>query len=316
MRIHYSKKYDFCVEEASGAQDVISRNLLYNDYNYLSVWPGKFFSFYLINKSKDEVNGLLQVRIDHHNAWSPYKAPFSSFYFSRNTVLPAMIAFIDFCIQQLRELGVNKIYLKHYPDFYTSHSPDKIISAIFFSGFQINTTDINHHLVLDQPFESLIDPMQKRRLNKCIRLAFKYNLAPNNETESVFRKIQMFRSQKKIPVNIDMKEIKELVKRFPDDYQAVTVTDNDQVIAASLTVKVNEQVIYQFLPASDPAYNSSSPMVFLIKGLYTHALSGGFKYIDMGVSSLNGKPQSDLIRFKERLGCKTGMKFSFIKSLK
>ena len=88
------------------------------------------------------------------------------------------------------------------------------------------------------------------------------------------------------------------------------------MIAATVCVLVNEEVLYNFLPAHDENYKSLSPVVFLVQGIYNYAFAESLKFIDLGISSLQGKPQAGLIIFKERLGGQPASKLSFIKEIR
>jgi hypothetical protein len=242
-------------------------------------------------------------------AWSPYQAPFASLYMMEDVRFEIIRKFIHLMIVYLKERGITTIYLKHYPDFYSIHPPDKLIAAFFFEGFQVKQMDINHFLeIKDQSFISIIHPMQRRRIRKCIRLDYKIQFPPNNELENVFSRIRDFRIKKNIPLNIKLNTLYQLMKRFPKQYQLITVLDHRRIIAATCTVEVNQKIIYNFLPASDMEYATSSPMVFLLNHLFEYAKSRKYRYIDLGISSIKNQAQSGLIAFKEKVGGIAGTK--------
>jgi hypothetical protein len=263
-----------------------------------------------------KIAGMIHFQCDPDIAWSPYQAPFASLYLIDNIQFEIIRNFIKLMVLHLKDRGISFIYLKHYPDFYSIQPPDKLITAFLFEGFQIKQTDINHYLeVNDYPFDSMIHTMHKRRIRKCMKLGYKFSCRSNNELEIVFRKIRDFRMQKKIPLNIEWKTLKQLVRLFPDRYQLFTIEDRDKIIAATCTVSVNKNTLYYFLPASDEKYKNSSPMVYLIKNLYEYAQTFRYRYIDLGVSSIKNQPQSGLITFKENLGGITGIKFLLEKTI-
>jgi len=247
-------------------------------------------------------------------AWSPLQAPFASLYFIEDIKFEIIRKFVRLMISYLEDQGISTICLKHYPDFYSIHPPDKLITALLFEGFQIRQTDINHFLKInDHSFESMAHTMQQRRIRKCTKLGYKFCHHSNNDLEIVFRKIREFRIQKNIPINIELNTLNHLMKRFPNHYRLFSVQDQDRIIAATCAVAVNQRTLYNFLPASDEKYKMTSPMVYLIKNLFDYAKSNHYSYIDLGVSSIDNQPQSGLINFKENLGGITGIKFQFEK---
>lgn len=310
MQTEISKKYLFLAKESSSAPQLENPPYIFNDYRYLTLWQEKIISFYLKNNYKGIMAGSCHFQGTGNIAWSPFHAPFASIYLTEDIRFEILSRFIHLMTDHLKNLGYAEIYMKHYPDFYSIYPADKLIAALFFEGFQIKQTDINHYLkVTDQPFEEKIHPMQKRRIKKCIRSGYKFTCHSNNELEFVFRKIYDFRMQKNIPVNITFKKLKALFKQFPDQYHLFSIQEAERIIAATCLVSVNASALYNFLPASDENYKTTSPMVFLIKNVYEYAHINHYRFLDLGVSSTKNKPQSGLINFKEHLGGIPGLKF-------
>ncbi len=316
MRIRHSKRYDFGFDNKEHNRSLGQNDVIFNDSRYMSIWDGPILSFYLINNKNGKTEGLVRFHGDKTVAWSPYRAPFASLLFTGDITFEVLREFIGYINETLKKYGYRKVYLKHYPDFYSPDMPNKVISALVFGGYQLKTTDINHHIILgDKPFSSLIHPMQKRRIKKCEDNEFKFTIHDIQDTGSVYKKIQSFRLQKNIPLNIDLNTVKILFEKFPDHYKFCSVSDGKDIVAASIILKINNRVLYNFLPASNLTYSTSSPMVYLIRHMYEYARKENFKYLDLGISSINNEPQTDLIKFKERLGGIASVKFTLEKTL-
>ncbi len=316
MQTEISKRYLFLIEEKQTGQQPDDPIFIFNDFRYLSLWPEKIISFYLKNNVTGKMAGFCHFQCDEKTASSPFQAPFASIYLNEDIRFEIYTRFIHLMTDHLKHQGYAKIYLKHYADFYSPYPPDKLITALFFEGFQIVQTDINHYLkVTDQLFDKVVHPMQKRRIKKCIRCRHIFKQHSNNELESVFRKIQDLRMQKNIPVNISLNKLKALFTQFPDRYHLFSVQDGEKIIAATCMVSVNAATLYNFLPASDENYKSSSPMVYLIKNIYEFAQKNHYRFLDLGISSIKNQPQSGLIAFKEHLGGIPGIKFQLEKIL-
>jgi lipid II:glycine glycyltransferase (peptidoglycan interpeptide bridge formation enzyme) len=102
---------------------------------------------------------------------------------------------------------------------------------------------------------------------------------------------------------------------FPGKYKFFSVSNGKDIIAATICVHVNRRVLYNFLPAHDEMYKKFSPVVYLMHGIHHYAQNEKFKLIDLGISSVHGKPQTGLIKFKERLGGKAISKLTFVKEI-
>jgi hypothetical protein len=325
VNIRWKKLQIFLQTEISGKYFILTDDnksipvsddpvFLFNDEKYLSLWPGKIISSYLINTSRDSIAGFCHFHCQGNSALSPFQAPFASVCLKEYISSEVLSKFIHLMSNQLSQLGYSRIYLKHYPDFYSGYSSAKLLTALCFDGFLIKQADINHYLKISQlPFESIIHPMQRRRIKKCIRNHYQFKSNPNNDLDLVFRKIQDFRMQKNIPVNISYDSLNLLFARFPERYHLYSVLDGDRIIAATCAVSVNKKVLYNFLPASDAEYSSTSPMVYLIKNVYEIGRRNRYRFLDLGVSSINHQPQFGLIAFKEHLGGTPGVKFQLEK---
>jgi CelD/BcsL family acetyltransferase involved in cellulose biosynthesis len=116
-------------------------------------------------------------------------------------------------------------------------------------------------------------------------------------------------------LNIKLQALKALVSKLPDHYKLFSLSSNGDIIACTITVVTGKDVLYYFLPAHNPKYDTYSPMVYLLKKIYEYARKHQFKYLDLGISSIENKPQPDLIKFKERMGGITTSKLLFSRNL-
>jgi lipid II:glycine glycyltransferase (peptidoglycan interpeptide bridge formation enzyme) len=103
---------------------------------------------------------------------------------------------------------------------------------------------------------------------------------------------------------------------FPDEFRVFVVNDQSRITALSVVVRVRDDILYNFLPASHPDYSTFSPMVMLIGGLFTYCQHQGIPLLDLGVSlDGTGQPKPSLIHFKRNLGAQVSPKLTFEKSL-
>jgi lipid II:glycine glycyltransferase (peptidoglycan interpeptide bridge formation enzyme) len=107
----------------------------------------------------------------------------------------------------------------------------------------------------------------------------------------------------------------KLIQIFPQSYKLFSVSMKNEMVAATVCVKVKDSILYNFLPAHNSSFNMYSPMVFLMEKIYQYTSEKKIRFIDLGVSSINNNPQKGLIRFKERLGSKAVGKLTFLKEI-
>jgi hypothetical protein len=288
---------------------------LFNSLAYLEIWPEiPVHSFYIIDKSSQGLAGYARFQVLGKVAISQYKAPFGSLTLSKRIDFGTLSDFLAFITDYFRNIGIREIIIKNYPGFYNPDSSNLVISALGLNGFKVSAIDINHFIeITDIDFASIIHPMEARNLSKCKKAGFKFNRHQNTDAELLFSNIVSFRKIRKIPVNIEFKTIIKLLKAFPDNYEFFSISNGEDIIAGTICVKVNNSVLYNFLPAHNESFNNYSPMIYLLSEIYKYSSNQNYRYLDLGISSVKSTPQTGLIKFKERIGAKSASRLTFIK---
>lgn len=303
---NYSKKYSFLTVDPEQGGSCNQASILYNRSDYIKIWKGKESVFYqLYNNINQKSVGYIYFHIKDRQARNPVHAPFGSIELMEDVGIMVLTDFIGFCLNNLKIRGIRKIIIRHYPAYYNQDSSETIISALIFNGFSIHSIDINQTVkITEQPFADIIHPMEKRKLQKCLKASFGFRHYKDDEALKLFDVIKQFRSRRNIPVNIQKNDLKILIDNFPDHYLFFSVNHGSKIIAATITVCASGNILYNFLPASDPSYSPYSPMVYLLFNLYSFCREHNFNFLDLGISSIENQPQTGLITFKERLGGK------------
>ena len=90
------------------------------------------------------------------------------------------------------------------------------------------------------------------------------------------------------------------------------VKDRENIACLTLTVRVNEGILYNFCPADNLDYRTYSPSVMLTEGLYEFSQRSGIGVLDLGISvDADGNLKPTLVRFKENLGGVVSEKWTF-----
>ena len=89
----------------------------------------------------------------------------------------------------------------------------------------------------------------------------------------------MCRSQQGLNVNISKNHFYRILSKMPDDYFVYLVkTAQDELAALTVLLRVNDRIIYNFLPAFDRQIKSHSPLAYLHFHLSHELKNFGFKY--------------------------------------
>ncbi len=213
------------------------------------------------------------------------------------------------CENELKSKGIKTFEITLAPFIYTTIKKEWLIEA----GYLISNTEIAHYLILEEDLEQHLHEMQLRKLRKLSGM--RYGFLAIGHLEAVYEFISVHRAESNIPLNVTYEKLSAMFLAFPDCYHIHSAYIDDKLVACCITVVPENGIAYYFLPATSAEARSSSPMVGLIHRMYQYYQNLKFRYIDLGISSMNGKPQESLIVFKERMGGIRTERNTFSKSL-
>jgi hypothetical protein len=244
---------------------------------------------------------------------SPFRAPFGGVEFSDETDIKTIFEFMKEVILNAKSnKSIKGIRITAAPECYNLLKADLIDEALIHSGFSVSVTELNYHLDTDRgDFESFVHDSEKRRLKKCFNAGFEFLVEPNPDYLSIHKLIADCRLRKGHPLSMNVKDFEKMFLDFPQRYILFVVKDKDKTIAAAVGVKVNKDILYNFLPADREDYLSYSPMVMLNKGIYDYCRENNYQIYDLGIATSGGIRNEGLIRFKEHLGGKLSHKYSY-----
>lgn len=234
--------------------------------------------------------------IDNDRAVSMPKSPIGGF-FIENAHKADFLDFLGKAEKALRAMGVKSMEVVQAPHFYPGAVSPTILELI---GFHREVAEITHYIPIDGKLEERMHSMEKRKLTK--ETSFTCQIEPHESLLEIHQFISRCRQEQGLEINIDFEKLQTMVSAFPDRYLLFTARKNEKLISAVVVTIPTEGVAYYYLPATHPDHKSESPMVRLIHEIYRHFQKQKFHYLDMGISSVNGEPQENLIRFKENMG--------------
>ncbi|MEO9967558.1 MAG: GNAT family N-acetyltransferase [Reichenbachiella sp.] len=269
--------------------------------DYLSQLTSDVVSFYAVDQSTSELILSIHFQILNQKAVSLWEAPFGGIESSKYSDPSVLFGFMNYIFDQLRSKNIKEIIIKSAPDFHRKfqHNPE------FFTekNFEIYGTDINHHLVITEadPSEHF-STMQKRRLKKSLSANFECRHEDSSRLDTLYSFITKCRKQKNHEMPVSFDRLAEAIQKLPDTYHLISIYDGNQLIAATVSVAVSKDVLYNFMPASSRSHDTYSPMVLLIDQLYRYGREHDFKVLDLGTSMTGSELNFSLIAFKERMG--------------
>jgi hypothetical protein len=216
--------------------------------------------------------------------------------------------FFEKVVRHLKKIGVQNIVIKHPSECYSSFlSTDSLLKL----GLKTAYIDFNQQIKLASDWEDSIHKMQQRKLQSLNEEGFRFRKMDNNEFETAHKFLTVCRQAQGLQINISLEQLLSLNKNLPGKYECFGVFRDEKISALCVAVNVTTEVAYYYLPATSPMFRNQSPMVLLISGMVKYYSKKNYKYLDLGVSSLEGKPQETLMKFKERMGAYTSEKPTF-----
>lgn len=288
---------------------------LFNEPEHLvSQQHDEYYTFHLLQLSTNSIVARFSCFVKDSNAISPFRATFGGIEAAPHLSKVVLLDFILKIVNWAKQHPVQSIRINWYPEAYQPSVYLVLKTALMQAGFTILIQEVNQHLALTPlAMAERFAPNQVRRLKKCKLKGYQFRELPIVFLSDYFSLLTNARSRKNIPLSLSLKEIEELFKKFPKNFFLFGILDARILIAACVGVKVNERILYYFLPADHPNYLTDSPSVMLIEQLGEWAKNQEIEILDLGISSVNGLINQGLYQFKQKLGSIETEKVVFLK---
>jgi hypothetical protein len=294
------------------------QNYLFNQFQYLSLQENaNRHDFFLVNHHKKRIEGRIHFFEHNEKALSPLKALFGGFEFNHRFRIDMIDQWAWQIIQYFREKKMKGIQIVMPAECYWPEKFENIHEVLLNYGFKVAHDALNHHIpVKEEGMFEHMHQMEKRKLDKCRNEGLVFREEGMEQFDEVWQHLIHFRKEKDIPVSIGRDGLKKAIATFPANYRLFTVRHLHDIYAVSVAVRVNREILYNFLPASSLAHQTLSPSVMLYDGLYDYARKNGYEMLDLGISTKpNGEHQEGLIAFKEHLGGIPSRKYTYFLEL-
>lgn len=246
---------------------------------------------------------------------SPFSAPFGGFSYNAEDhkfkcIEEAVSLLEDFANKNNKQL---KITLP--PEFYGSTIINETVSALFRSKFVLKYVDVNYQfLVKDfENYEEKIDSKTRNKLHQSIQTEFnfiKLNSKNEKDVARVYAVIKANREWRGFPLHMSLQAVLDTIKIIPADFFVLTVDGLDA--AAAQVFHVSYSIVQVIYWGDAPGFYDKKVMNLLSYKVFEHyANEGKIEIIDIGPSTEFGVPNHGLCEFKENIGCKTSLKYTF-----
>lgn len=270
-------------------------------------------SFYV--KLDNAIEGIVHFHIREDNAASPYRSPFGSFLFSEEVDESTLTEFIAYTENQLKSKNVNSVVIKNQPELYATKNKllTNVLSKLDYSIAREETSAVI--FVTRKPFESGLHKSEKKRLRKCREAELAFERMPLEQLQKIYVFLEACREEKGYSLSMSFDEITKLAQNFPGRIILTTVIDKNQIVAANISIRAYNHVLYNFYHDHAGEYDHLSPVVLLNEGLYQLCQNEGIQFLDLGTSNIGDALNESLLNFKLNLGAQPSRKITFTKMI-
>lgn len=295
--------------DAEPPQPVRFERFLYNEPRHLVSQGGGATSFFLLHEITRTTDARLSLFVLEKEAVSPRRATFGGLEAAPDVPESALRALLRAAEDWAAAEGLTALRLTQWPAAYAPELAQRLHAVLLAEGYRVLFTDQNQHLPLTgEPPETRMHLSARRRLRKAERAGFAFSTWENPDWEVVYAFILAARERKGLPLSLTAPELRTLGQTFPHDVTVFTVRAGTALAALGVTIRLNDRVLYHFLPADATEFLPFSPTIFLNARLAAWAWQRGFGLLDLGISTRQGLPNEGLLRFKRNLGAEVSAK--------
>lgn len=271
-------------------------------------------SFFLLEKNQLIAYAGVHFHIDGGVARSPFRAPFGSFEFNDQLAPRKLYEFLQHVETRLRSMGVKQVFLKNPPQAYASARSALLQTFLLNQQYRVYDAEVSVGIpVTSKTFSECIRHSEQLRLRQGTEAGFVFHHPAVDKIGEVYRFLAVCHKEKKYTLSISEEELMRAVTTFPDKYILSVIKYQERLVAAAVSIRISESVLYNFLVNHLKEFNTLSPPVMLVDGLYTYCQEQSIALLDLGTSALAGQPNFSLLDFKLHLGGVPSAKFTFFK---
>jgi hypothetical protein len=277
--------------------------------------PYGWYSFYVLNKKKKKVNAAIHFYIDDGIAKSPLRNPFGSFEYSESLRPIVLFLFIEFVEAQLIAKGVTRIVIKTPPQAYHREQAALLYTFLLNNDYSVSHAEVASGIEISGNLQTMLHRSERRKLEKAKAARLVFREVPMRQLDTIYTFIESCRLQKDYKLSLSLAELHRTVKACKDHYKLFAVFQKKQLAAASITIRVKQNILYDFYHDHALEFDQLSPVVLLVEGIYKFCLTHKITFLDLGTSAVEGTPNFPLLNFKMKLGAKPSTKLTFEKVL-
>lgn len=273
--------------------------------------------YYLLFKDSKVRLGLILGR-NGQSVSSPFSAPYGGFSFNDADCKAKIIdEAISALVNWFHEKKLERLAVALPPMHYETQLYTRVVNGLRNHNFQISQLDVNHHFEIpkgnfEEVYAALLQRNARKNLNNALKQELSFIPLAFTDAQRAYQIIAINRAAKQKPLRMTLEQICEMTQITNVDFFVVNHKGTD--VAAAIVFHIDEQIGHVVYWGDDPAFFELRAMNFLTFHLFKHYAALGFRTLDIGISTEHSIPNYGLCEFKESIGCKVSLKYSFEKT--
>jgi len=311
------EQFTFHATEPNEKESFDFERSLFHHRDHLSLQKKSGWRWYYARHIKrDHVVMSLFLNIDNGVARSAVRSPYGTIECTENLPAEALYDFLKYVEQHLQLNGVTRVMLKTPPFHYPVGSNGLLQPYLLNLGYRIADAEVGAVRFTTNPFAAGLNKYGQQVLRKSMKQNLQVKFLSPDQVDSVYEFIHSCHQLKEYALSMSLADLKDTIACFPDRYLLTGVFDDEELIAASMAVRVRSDVLFNFYADHAAKYDALSPMTVLIHHLYSYCQTNRIHLLDLGTSAANNQPNFGLLNFKIRIGALLSPKLTFEKILK
>jgi hypothetical protein len=217
---------------------------------------------------------------------------------------PAEVAgALDLFIYSTRStFGCTEFEFVFPPSGFADELFEKQIGYLTDIGATLVCTDLSQGIDVDSWDMSLFSKGNRKKLRQFLEAGGQFRRAKESELPKIFEILRLNRENIGAKLSISLLQLQKSFELMPEQYSAWVVTINEKFAAVAVTVRVKQDYEYVYMWGDNLDFRNFSPTAALCEGLICEMKLLGINFLDLGISSLRGENNENLIRFKSNLG--------------
>lgn len=300
---------------------VPDRRVFFNEPRFTELNKNKADEVYylIFMREKSARFGLIAGRVGDEMRTpfsAPYSYPIAILNESKQEAIDAALEiFEEYCVG----IGVKSIRFIFPPLFYDEHFLSGWVSAFYRADYMAKNIDINYSLDIQafdkENYEELLSAKARKHLRKAIKSGIEIIRCETlNDMQAAYDVVKQNHTAKNRPTHLSFEQLMDTVSLVNHEFFLAKI--DGKPVAAMIYYQITEKIVQCIYSGYLLEYSNSGVMNYLTWYAMKFLSEKGFQKIDRATATEDSIPNYGLCDFKESMGFRRSLKYTFRKELK